>query len=147
MVCGIPQGSSLGPLLFLIYINNISNCSDKVSIRIFADDTNIFASSKSIKDLEILINEELTKVKKWCDLNKLSINIKKTNYMIVKSSNKKITENINIKITNIDGTIYCLERKDHIKYLGVLIDEKLSWKYHIAIFVLDWLAILVFFTN
>jgi hypothetical protein len=118
-----------------------------VSIRIFADDTNIFASSKSIKDLEILINEELTKVKKWCDLNKLSINIKKTNYMIVKSSNKKITENINIKITNIDGTIYCLERKDHIKYLGVLIDEKLSWKYHIAIFVLDWLAILVFFTN
>ena len=130
MVCGIPQGSSLGPLLFLIYINDISNCSDKVSIRIFADDTNIFASSKSIKDLEILINEE--KVKKWCDLNKLSINIKKTNYMIVKSSNKKITENININITNKDGTIYCLERKDHIKYLGMLIDEELSWKYHIA---------------
>jgi hypothetical protein len=132
MVCGIPQGSSLGPLLFLIDINDISNCSDKVSIRIFADDTNIFASYKSIKDLEILMNEELTNVKKWCDLNKLSINIKKTNYMIVKSSNKKITENINIKITNKDGTICCLERKDHIKYLGVLIDEKLSWKYHIA---------------
>jgi cell division protein ZapA (FtsZ GTPase activity inhibitor) len=52
--------------------------------------------------------------------------------MIVKSSNKKITENININITNKDGTIYCLERKDHIKYLGVLIDEELSWKYHIA---------------
>ena len=82
MVCGIPQGSSLGPLLFLIYINDISNCSDKVSFRIFADDTNIFASSKSINDLEKLMNEELMKVKKWCDLNKLSINIKKTNYMI-----------------------------------------------------------------
>jgi hypothetical protein len=52
--------------------------------------------------------------------------------MIVKSSNKKFTENINIKITNKDGTICCLERKDHIKYLGVLIDEKLSSKYHIA---------------
>ena len=62
--------------------------------------------------------KSLPKVKKWCDFNKLSINI--------------ITENINIKITNKDGTIYCLERKDHIKYLGVLIDEKLSWKYHIA---------------
>ena len=131
MKCGIPQGSSLGPLLFLLYINDIPNCSDKLTFRIFADDTNVFASSPIIRDLETLFNEELAKIKQWCDLNKLSINVKKTNYMIVKSPQKR-GGNINIKFTNKDGTCIFIEKKDHIKYLGVLIDEKLSWKYHIA---------------
>ena len=76
----------------LLYINDISNCSNKLDFRIFADDTNVFASSPSIR--EKLINEELAKIKEWCDLNKLSINIKKTNYMIVKSLKKKSGNNI-----------------------------------------------------
>ena len=80
--CGIPLGSSLGPLLFLLYINDIPNCSDKLSFRIFADDTNIFASCSNTVELQSLINQELSKVKEWCDLNKLSINLTKTNIII-----------------------------------------------------------------
>ena len=68
MVCGIPQGSSLGLLLFLIYINDIPNCSEKLSYRIFADDTNIFASSSNATELKSLINQELLKVKQWCEI-------------------------------------------------------------------------------
>ena len=131
MVCGVPQGSSLGPLLFLIYINDLPNSSEVLSFKIFADDTNLFASAKDLKSLELLMNSELKKVKEWCDINKLSINLKKTNFMIIKPQRKK-NMNISINITNRDGSCHSLEQKDHIKYLGVMIDSSLSWKYHIS---------------
>ena len=74
MTCGIPQGSTLGLLLFLLYINDLPNCSETLTFRIFADDTNLFASARDLKSLEILINSELEKGKVWCDVNKISIN-------------------------------------------------------------------------
>jgi retron-type reverse transcriptase len=59
MTCGVPQGSTLGPLLFLLYINDMPNCSKKLSFRIFADDTNVFYSCKSVGEIEIVMNEEI----------------------------------------------------------------------------------------
>ena len=111
MVCGVPQSSSLGPLLFLIYINDIPNCSEKLSFRIFADDTYIFALSSNAAQLETLINQELTKVKEPCDINRLSINFKKTNYMIIKSAKKKMAYSFKVKMPNKDGSEYTLEKK------------------------------------
>ena len=117
MTCGIPEGSTLGPLLFLFDINDQPNCSNNLIFRIFADDTNLFAS--------------LEKVKEWCDVNKLSINLSKTNYMIILKSSRKTSENIKMKLQSMDGSCHLLNKNDHIKYVGVTIDKSLSWKYHI----------------
>ena len=128
---GIPQGTSLGPVLFLIYINDLPNCSNLLTFRTFADDTNVFASARDLKTLEQLINTELKNVKIWCDANKLSINFSKTNFMIVKSPRKRGLA-VNIKIESVDGASYLLERKDRLKYLGVLLDDTVSFKHHLS---------------
>ena len=135
VTCGIPrQGSSLGPVLFLIYINDLPNCSSLLTFRIFADDTNVFASARDLKSLEQLINTELKKVKLWCDANKLLINFSKTNFMIVKSPRKRDMA-VNIKIESEDRSSYLLKRKDRVKYLGVLLDDTVSFKHHISGYV------------
>jgi len=124
--CGVPQGSILGPLLFLIYINDLESVCVNTFPILFADDTNIFMSGKDTRELEIKMNDELIAISKWLKVNKLSLNVKKTHYMIF-SPKRILNQEINLQIEG-----YPINRVKSTKFLGVFIDEKLNWKSHIS---------------
>ena len=127
VLCGVPQGSILGPLLFVIYINDFANCSKLNSI-LFADDAAIVHEHKSLKHLQKQLNSEADKLNQWFIANKLTLNLKKTKLMLF--NKQKLKPNalkkfkLNINKTNI-------EQVDQIKYLGVILDNKLNWHSHI----------------
>ena len=132
-LCGVPQGSVLGPLLFLLYINDIYNSSKKLSFHLFADDTNLLYADKNLKSLETVVNEELRNIGNWLMANKLSLNVKKSNFVIFRPYQKRIDYEVDIKIFDYSANcLVSLERKVTVKYLGVLIDSKLSWTDHIT---------------
>ena len=125
IVSGVPQGSCLGPLLFLIYINDLPNTSKILTFFLFADDTNIYFEHKSLDKLERIINKELRKINDWLIINRLSLNIKKTNFIIFHSFKK----NLNKKVTLIFGR-KAIKECLSIKYLGIICDSTLRWKEH-----------------
>ena len=95
VLSGVPQGSVLGPLLFLVYINDICNSCNQMKFYLFADDTNLLYADKNLKSLESTINDELCKLYDWLIENKLSLNIKKSNYVIFRKDKKRS----NMKLT------------------------------------------------
>ena len=123
--CGVPQGSVLGPLLFLIYINDIVNSSKLFKFTLFADDTSLYYSCKSTNNLGNIINSELAKISEWLSANRLSLNVAKSKLLYFTNKNRNCLKNIEIKI---NGEL--LEEVDSAKYLGVYMDNKLSWNVH-----------------
>ena len=117
-------GSTLGPLLFLIYTNDLP-LHTNFKVRLFADDTNLTLAEKSVSNFQNLVNLEMCKIDHWMHANKLSINSTKSQYMLV--TYKKIDLD-HFKVSSNNSEI---KRNECIKYLGVLIDDKLCWKNHI----------------
>ena len=127
ITCGVPQGSVLRPLLFLLFINDLPNASKHLKFYLFADDTNLYYDSETLDDVIKKVNKGLKHVKRWLDSNRLSLNISKTNYIIFHSSASSVPTDISIKIGKKQ-----ISRVKYIKFLGVLLDEHLDGRYHIA---------------
>ena len=105
-----------------MYINDMPNCLVKANIRTSADDTTLFFSSNSLQDLEKTINEEFNHLLSYCSDNKLSVNFKKTHYMIISYPQKA---------NKLKPNSHNIEEKNYIKYLGIYIDNNLNWAPHI----------------
>ena len=126
ITCGVPQGSILGPLLFLIYVNDLALVSKHAKTILFADDTNAIYQGKSYEEIIQIIGNDLYKISNWFKANKLALNESKTNYVIFHTRFTKPPDNFSIKLNDIE-----LERVKYTKFLGVLIQENLKWDTHI----------------
>ena len=130
IICGVPQGSILGPLLFLIYVNDLFKASNHLMEVMFADGTNLFLPHKNIDTLFAIINVELENVSTWFKSNKLSLNVDKTKRSLFHFLSKR--QFLPLTLPNLIEDIHI--KSEHVtKILGVFIDENLSWKQHIEI--------------
>ena len=127
VTCGVPQGSILGPLLFIMYINDLPAHIKNCNVALYADDTALYFSANDPAEMKKVLNDELENVSKWFILNKLTLNTKKTKYMIF-GSVKKVQKIGDIGVS-IGGD--SLEKVNVFKYLGMWLDSTLSFRDHI----------------
>jgi hypothetical protein len=124
---GVPQGSILGPLLFIIYINDMPNASDAFKFTMYADDTTLLTRLNiGLPNNTDIINAEIKQITNWLSVNKLSLNVSKSKYMVF-NTKRRVFNKPNIVIHNSE-----IECVDQFNFLGIIIDNDLSWKGHVA---------------
>ena len=127
LVTGVPQGSVLGPLPFLLYVNDLHNSVKYSKTYHFADDTSVILSSNSLEILYKQVNKDLFNLSNWLKANKLSLNVKKTELVIFRSRKLKIDNSFKFK-----AAAKRLAPTKSVKHLGVLLDEHLHWNEQIS---------------
>lgn len=134
---GVPHGSVLGPLVFLLYINDIHESSSVFNFYLFADDTCMLHANKNLRELENKVNTELGNLWDWLKANKISLKIKKSNFVIFFRVKNHLPFIPRISILDYEMNSHKpFEKKEYleyVKYLGVYIDADPSWKHHIEL--------------
>ena len=123
---GTPQGSCLGPLIFLIFVNDLFlHLSDSECVQ-FADDTTLIFARRNLKYLRFCVEQELCRIREWFHANKLTLNIEKSSYLLF-VANKVTCANFKLSLDGLE-----ILRVNHARFLGTWLDDKLSWDTHVS---------------